>query len=402
MKYHYVVKDKDGRTFSGLLEVANETDLIDELHKKGLLVISIKPQKTVSFAKAKSRKQKISIDDMVVFCRQLATLINAGIPLVQSLSILEEQIENRYFAQVIGSLRKDIEAGVSFSDTLKRYPHIFSELFINMIKAGETSGMLDDIMERLAGYFEKVSALKRKIQAGLVYPIVVLVIAIVITAVLLLKVVPTFKGIFDMLGGKLPLPTLILISVSDFLRRFFALFLVIMFMAGVLLIKYINTENGRYKFDQKKLKMPVIGILFKKVAIARFSRTLSTLIKSGVNIINALEIVGKTSGNKVIEKALEQCRKAVREGESIAQPLLGSNVFPPMVCRMISIGEKTGKLEEMLTKIADFYDDQVDNAVSGLVSMMEPLIIAFLGIVIGGIVISLFLPIFKITEIIAH
>jgi type IV pilus assembly protein PilC len=225
--------------------------------------------------------------------------------------------------------------------------------------------------------------------------------AILITAVLLLKVVPTFKGIFEMLGGKLPLPTMILIAASDILRKFFLFVLILLVIASFLFKRYINTEKGRYNFDATKLKVPVLGVLFRKVAVAKFSRTFSTLIKSGVNVLNSLEIVGKTSGNKVVEEAIFNCRTSVREGESISKPLSKSGVFPPMVCRMISVGEQTGQLEKMLSKIADFYDEQVDAAVAALTSMIEPLVIAFLGIVIGGIVIALFLPIFKITELIA-
>ncbi|MCM8782836.1 MAG: type II secretion system F family protein [Candidatus Omnitrophica bacterium] len=399
MRYRYTAKDKNGRALTGTLETSSEIEAINELHRQELIVISIKAErKSLPVLK----KKKVKLEDLAILSRQLATLIDAGIPLVQALGILEEQIENHYLKMILLSVRKDIEAGVSLPDALSKHSDVFSELFINMAKAGETSGMLDEILDRLAAYFEKTSSLIRKIRSGLVYPAVVIVMAVLITAILLLKVVPTFKGIFEMLGGKLPLPTLILISVSDFLRRFFFLFMLILIGGGFLFRQYINTEKGRYEFHKKKLQIPVLGELFRKVAIARFSRTLSTLIKSGVNILNALEIVGKTSGNRVIEQAVNKCRDSIREGETIATPLANSGVFPPMVCRMISVGEKTGQLENMLIKIADFYEDQVDAAVAGLVSMIEPLVIAFLGIVIGGIVISLFMPVFKITELIGR
>jgi type IV pilus assembly protein PilC len=271
-----------------------------------------------------------------------------------------------------------------------------------MARAGESSGMLDEILDRLASYLEKSAALNRKISSSLVYPAVVVSMAFIITAVLLLKVVPTFKGIFDTLGGKLPVPTQILILMSDLLRKYF-LFLILSLGGGIFLFKkYITTEKGRYNFDKAKLRAPVLGELFRKLAVAKFSRTFSTLVKSGVSILNALDIVSKTSGNKVVEEAVLSCSKAVRDGEPIAQPLLKSGVFPPMVCRMISVGEQTGQLEKMLTKIADFYDEQVDSATSALTSMIEPLVIAFLGIVVGGIVISLFLPIFKISQLLAQ
>jgi len=397
MRYHYIAKDNTGKTIEGILDMPGEAELINELHRRELLIISIKKEKK---AYRMLKKKKVKLEDLVVLSRQLATLIEAGIPLVQALSILEEQSENRYLGSVILSIRKDIEAGVSFPDALAKHPDVFSELFVNMAKAGEASGMLDEILKRLAAYLEKTSSLIRKIRSGLVYPAIVVVMAILITAILLLKVVPTFKGIFEMLGGKLPLPTLILIGVSDFFRRYFFLFIVVLIVGAFLFKQYISTEKGRYRFDKKKLQIPVLGVLFRKIAIARFSRTFSTLVKSGVNILNALEIVGKTSGNKVMEEAVYKCRQAIKEGETIANPLSNSGVFPTMVCRMISVGEKTGQLENMLAKIADFYEEQVDATVAGLVSLIEPMVIAFLGIVIGGIVISLFMPIFKITELI--
>ncbi|MCM8791810.1 MAG: type II secretion system F family protein [Candidatus Omnitrophica bacterium] len=401
MRYYYVAKDKIGKTVSGFLDASSETELIKELHQRDLLVISVrlesKRDRMINF-----RKGKVSLDELVIFLRQLATLIEAGIPLVQALSLLEEQLENRCLNQIILSVRKDIEAGVNLPDALTRHPEVFSSLIVNMVKAGEASGMLDEILQRLATYLEKTLSLLRKIRSGLVYPAVVVVMAILITIVLLLKVVPTFKGIFEMLGGKLPLPTLILIGISDFLLKYFFLFIIILIVVAFLFIRYINTERGRYNFDKRKLQLPVVGILFRKLAIARFCRTLSTLVKSGVNILNALEIVGKTSGNKVIEEAANKCRQAIKEGETISAPLSQTKVFPPMVCRMINVGEKTGQLENMLSKIADFYEEQVDTAVAALVSMIEPLVIVFLGVVVGGIVISLFMPVFKITELVGR
>jgi type IV pilus assembly protein PilC len=289
---------------------------------------------------------------------------------------------------------------MSFCDSLAKHPKVFSELFINMTRAGEATGMLDEVLDRLASYLEKSVALTRKVRSSLVYPAVVVSMAILITAVLLLKVVPTFKSIFASLGGSLPLPTLILIAVSDLLRRNFLFLLGLLIVFSFVFKRYIGTEKGKYQFDRQKLKVPVLGPLFRKVALAKFSRTFSTLVRSGVSILNALDIVAKTSGNKVVEETVLNCRKAVRDGELISRPLSKSGVFPPMVCRMIGVGEQTGQLEKMLSKIADFYDEQVDAAVAALTSMIEPIVIAFLGIVIGGIVVSLFLPIFKITELI--
>jgi type IV pilus assembly protein PilC len=303
---------------------------------------------------------------------------------------------------VILAVHRDIEAGVSFCDALAKHPAVFSELFLSMVKAGEVAGMLDEILDRLAIYLEKSAALNRKIKSSLVYPSVVVTMAIAITVFLLVKVVPTFKNIFEMLGGQLPLPTALLLKLSDMLRSYF-LFLLGLTVAAVFVFKrYIATKQGRYRFDDFKLRMAVFGPLLRKVALAKFSRTFSTLIKSGVPILNGLEIVAKTAGNKIIEETIVDCRRVVRQGESLSQPLAKSGVFPVMVCRMISVGEKTGQLEKMLSKIADFYEEQVDAAVAALTSLIEPLVIVFLGVVIGGIVISLFLPILKITELIGR
>jgi type IV pilus assembly protein PilC len=399
--YKYTGKDKSGQTVTGLLDTNSEAEAAEILHKKELIVLSIVPA-TKKAAKVAVTTGSVKPDELVMFSRQLATMIDSGIPLVHSLSILSEQIEGRVLKNIIIIVRKDIEAGMSFSDALQKHPNAFSDLFINMARAGETSGMLHEVLDRLASYLEKSAALARKIRSSLVYPAVVIVMAIIITGVLLLKVVPTFKGIFEVLGGELPLPTQILIGISDLLRSYFLYVLGALIVFGFLLKKYISTPRGRYQFDKTKLRVPVLGPLFRKLAVAKFSRTFSTLVKSGVTILNALEIVSKTSGNKVVEEAVLSCSKAVRDGEPISKPLAKSGIFPPMVCRMISVGEQSGQLEKMLTKIADFYDEQVDAATSALTSLIEPLVIAFLGIVIGGIVIALFLPIFKITQLISR
>jgi len=399
--YQYMAKDKSGNSVNGSLECGSDAEVVDILHKKEMVVVSVELAKNSS-ASAKSKDKKVKSDDLVVFSRQLATMIDAGIPLVNALGILSEQIETENLKEVVVVVRRDIEEGISFCDALARHPSVFSELFINMVKAGETSGMLDEVLDRLATFQEKQAALTRKISSSLIYPAVVVSMSMIITAVLLLKVVPTFKGIFDSLGGTLPLPTQVLIFISDLLRKYF-IYTVVGVSAGVFFLKrYLSTAAGQYKFDSFLLKAPVVGTLFRKLAVARFSRTFSTLVKSGVTILSALEIVSKTSGNKVVEESILSCSKSVCDGEPISRPLAKSGVFPPMVTRMISVGEQTGQLEKMLSKIADFYDEQVDTAASGLTSMIEPLVIAFLGVVIGGIVIALFLPIFKISQLMAH
>jgi len=382
----------------GIIDANDQAQALVALRSKEYIIISLKEDKVRKKVIARS----VKLDDLVIFSRQLATMVDSGIPLVQALNILSEQIEKEGFRQVILKVRQDIEAGSSFCDALSTHSSVFSSLYVNMVKAGEASGLLNDILDRLATYLEKVIVLQRKVRSSLVYPAVVITMAILITAFLLLKIIPTFKGIFEVLGGTLPLPTRILIGISDFLRHY------VLFWVGAIIgfifafKKYISTPRGRYNFDKRILKLPIFGSLFRKVAVARFSRTLSTLIKSGVPILNSLDIVAKTSGNKIVEEAILNARTSIKEGEPISGPLSKSGVFPPMVVRMISVGEQTGELEKMLTKISDFYDDQIDAAVSGLTSMIEPLVIAFLGIVIGGIVVALFMPIFKITELIAH
>jgi type IV pilus assembly protein PilC len=397
--FKYVAKDQSSKTISGKLSADSQAAVIDELRKRKLIIISVKEKPTsgISFG-----KKRVKADDLVVFSRQLATMVDAGIPLMQSLDALGEQIQSGEFRQVITSLRDDIEVGSSLSSAFSKHPHVFDGLYINMVKAGESSGMLNIILERIANYLEKAASLKRKIKSAMVYPIMVITMAILITGVLMVKVVPTFKGIFEMLGGDLPKPTQILIMVSDLITKYLLHTIGVIVIIGFIFSRFLRTEGGREKFDRLKLKLPILGQLFRKVAISRFSRTLSTLIQSGVPILASLDIVGKTSGNKVVEKAVENVRSNVREGESIAVPLIKSKVFPPMVTRMIAVGEQTGELEKMLGKISDFYDEQVDAAIASLTSLIEPVIIAFLGVVVGGIVVCLFLPILKITQLLGR
>lgn len=397
--YEYSAKNKLGAAITGILDAKSEADAAELLHNKELTIISVHEFKGKAGVRQAAGK-KIKLDDMVIFSRQLSTMIEAGITLVYALGILSEQVENKDLRQIVVVVRRDIEAGCSFCDALSKHPKAFSELFINMVRAGEAAGKLEDVLDRLATYLEKSSALARKIRSSLVYPAVVVTMAILITAVLLLKVVPTFKGIFSTLGGNLPLPTQILIATSDLMQKYFLLFCGILVIVIFMLKRFIATKTGRYLVDKKKLSLPVLGTLFRKLAVAKFARTFSTLVKSGVPVLGALEIVSKTSGNKVVEEAVMDCSKSVRDGQTIARPLTKSGVFPPMVCGMISIGEQTGQLEKMLSKIADFYDEQVDTAVNGLTSLIEPLIIAFLGIVIGSVVIAMFLPIFKLTTVV--
>jgi type IV pilus assembly protein PilC len=395
--FKYVAKEPQGKTVTATLPAKDETSLIDLLRKRGLVIISISEIK--GKAAGKTDRKKVKMDDLVIFARQLATMVDSGIPLVQALDVLAEQMQKPGFREVISHIRDDIETGSSLSEALSHHPGIFSALFVNMVRAGESSGMLDDILERLANYLEKTSALQRKVKSSFIYPTMVIIMAVIITSILIFKVVPTFEGIFSTLGGELPMLTQILINISHFAKRGAPFIAVGIFLLVVTFIKAIHTEKGRLRLDRTMLSLPIVGVILRKVAIARFSRTLSTLVKSGVPILNSLEIVARTAGNKVIEAAVDQVRTNIREGENVAEPLARSGVFPPMVTRMIGVGEQTGELEKMLGKIADFYEEQVDVAVNGLTSLIEPIIIVFLGVVVGGIVAAMFLPIFKITQL---
>lgn len=397
--FAYVVKDKAGRTHSGSLETESRNVLIERLWKQDFVVLSIE-ERQARRAVLKIGQPKVATEQLVIFSRQLATMVASGIPIVGALDVLAEQIENRTFRQILQRVRDDVEGGSSLSESLAKHPKVYSEFFVNMVKAGESSGRLDEILDRLASYIEKVDALRRKVRASLFYPALVSFLAFVITAFLVIVVVPKFKEIFTSLGGELPLPTRMLLGTSDFLRQYFVAEALTLAMALIGFRFSINTKMGRMWFDRTKLKVVVIGKLLQKVAIARFARTLATLVRSGVPILTSLEIVAKTAGNKLIEQAVFTARSSIKEGENIADPLAQSKVFPPMVTRMISVGEKTGELERMLSKIADFYENEVDAAVTGLTSLIEPIIIAFLGLVIGAIVVALFLPVFKISQLV--
>jgi len=399
-KYKYVAKDENASTITGKVAADNEDAVIKELRKRNLIVISVEEAKEMSLKNFSIGPSKVNGDDLVIFARQLATMIEAGIPILQSLEALEEQMSHPYFKGIIATVREDVSVGNSLSVAFGKHPDVFDTLFVSMVKAGETGGALNALLDRIAGYMEKTLKLKRKVKSALVYPIVVISMAVAITLLLLIKVVPTFKEIYDSLGHELPGMTLVLIAISENLRAGFVWGVVLVFVLGVAFVNYKKTESGSLLIDRVILKLPVFGPLIQKVAISRFSRTLATLIQSGVPILTSLEIVGKSSGSRVIEVLSKDVCNHIREGESISEPLSKSKVFPSMVIRMISVGEKTGKLETMLTKIAEFYEDQVDAAVAGLTSMIEPLIIGLLGIVVGFIVIALFLPIIRMTTMI--
>jgi len=343
---------------------------------------------------------KVKTEQVSIFARQFSTMIAAGLPILQSLNILVEQTEDKTFKSVLTKVRDDIGSGTNLSDAMSKFPSVFDTLFCNMIKAGELSGSLDQILDRLATYLEKAEALKQKVKGAMTYPATVSVIAICIVILLMVKVIPTFKVVFESFGSGLPTPTKILFGIAEYEQKW-AIVQVAIIAAIVFIITVIKrTERGGYIIDDILLKMPVIGILQKKSTVARFSRTLGTLIKSGVQILDALETVAHSAGNKVVEKALMDTRDAVREGQSLTEPLKKTGLFPAMVIQMVSVGEETGKLDDMLLRMSDFYDQEVDTAVEGLMSMIEPMIMAFLGVVIGGIVIAIFIPMFSMGSLV--
>ena len=345
--------------------------------------------------------ESIKTRDVVIFTRQLATMIDAGLPIVQCLDVLAAQSPNKKLRVVVRQLKDEVEAGSTFTDALRKHPKLFDDLFVNMVAAGEVGGILDSILHRLSGYMEKAMKLKSKIKGAMIYPATIVTVAVGVTAVLLIFVIPVFAELFGSFGQALPAPTQFVINLSNFTVTYAKYMALVLVAAAIGCRQFYKTESGRLFFDQMFLQLPVFGDLIRKSAVARFTRTLSTLVSSGVPILDALAITARTAGNKIVERAVMATRVSISEGKTIADPLAQSKVFPPMVCQMISVGETTGALDAMLTKIADFYEEEVDNAVANLTALMEPLVILFLGVVIGGLVISMYLPIFKLGSVIS-
>jgi type IV pilus assembly protein PilC len=396
--YNYKARSATGAQVSGVSEADNEKVLAAKLKVQKLTLLSAVLEKKKKLA---GRGGRVTTKDLSVFARQFATMIQAGVPVLQSMNIIYDQVESRKLKESIGKIRDDIGQGQTLSDSLGRHPDIFSTLFINMVKAGETGGILDGILQRLSTYLEKADALKRKVKSAMTYPILVLGVAIGVTLFLMVAVIPTFQSVFGSFGKELPAPTKVVISISNFLQKFFQppqIYIELAVIAGGIyfLRKYLKTRAGMLTWHRLQLKAPMFGILVRKVAVAKFSRTLGTLIKSGVPILEALEVTAKTSGNLVVEEAILKARAAIREGENITGPLKESGIFPPMIIQMVSVGEETGTIDDMLIRCADYYDEEVDTAVGGLTAMLEPLIMVFLGVVIGGIVIAMFLPMFEL------
>ena len=392
--FSYSAKMQDGRTINGSIEAPTQEAVLQTLHHQGLVVMTVKLKKTAWAIGA-----RVKVEDLAIFARQMATLVDAGIPIVGGLEAVAEQLENPALRRVVTNVYEGVEGGMSLTAAIAKQSAVFSPLFVSMVKAGEASGHLAEILERLATYLEKSAALQHKVKSACIYPAIVITMALLITTMLILKVIPIFKDMFSTLGAELPLPTRILIAVSDYAQILFLPAVGFGILGIFLFRRLLKTPQGRLWFDRLMLKLMIVGPIIRKVAIAKFSRTFSTLVKSGVQILAALEIVAETAGNRVVAEAVLKVRASIREGENIAGPLALSGVFPPMVVRMIAVGEQTGRLDDMLTKIAEFYEEQVDTAISGLTSAIEPLIIAVLGVVVGGIVISIFMPIFKLTQI---
>jgi type IV pilus assembly protein PilC len=392
---------KRGEVKKGEMDAADETVVRGLLRRQGLKSINVKKKPKDVLEYLPFLKQKVKEKDIVVFARIFATMINAGLPLIQCLDLLSQQEQNKTFAKIITTVKEDIEGGSTLHDALKKHPRVFDELFVNLVAAGESGGILDVILNRLSNYMEKAMKLKSRVKSAMTYPAIVLVVAVAVVALLLVYVIPVFKKLFESMGGQLPGPTQFLINVSEFTQSYF------LFMIGFLAVfvylfrRYYRTEKGRRTVDALVLKAPVFGPLIKKVAVAKFTRTLSTMLGSGVPILEGLSIVSKTAGNVIIESAIMKTRQSISEGRTIAEPLAETDIFPPMVVQMIAVGEATGALDAMLAKIADFYDDEVDTAVGALTTMLEPFMMVFLGVVVGGMIICMYLPIFKMAAVVA-
>jgi type IV pilus assembly protein PilC len=392
--YVWKGKTRDGKAVSGERSAENKEAVMALLRRDQILVSSVKEKgKEMVLPKFGGG---VPAKELAIFVRQFSVMIDAGLPLVQCLEILGTQQENKTFAKILQQTRIDVEGGASLADAMRKHPKAFDDLFVNMIAAGEAGGILDTILKRLATYIEKAVKLKGQVKGAMVYPVAVIGIAGIVIAVILWKVIPTFAAMFEGLGAQLPLPTRIVIAASNWFVRLLP-FLVVFVIAFVFLFKkYYATHHGRRVVDRMVLKLPILGILMQKIAVARFCRTLATLMASGVPILDGLEITARTAGNAIIEDAIMAVRKGVESGLTVAQPLKESGVFPPMVVQMIGVGEQTGALDAMLSKIADFYEEEVDQAVANLLTLMEPVMILFLGVTVGGIVISMYLPLFDL------
>jgi type IV pilus assembly protein PilC len=388
-----------GGAVVGEIEAGDRMAAVAQLRARGIAATFVEERRT----KAPAIKQlggRVKDKDMAIYTRQFSTMVDAGLPIAQCLSILGEQSDSKVLRSVTTNIAREVEGGATLADSFRKYPKTFDDLFTNMIQVGESGGVLDVVLQRLSTYIEKAAALKRKVKSAMVYPLTIIGVAVLVIVFMMTFVIPTFAQMFRNMGAELPLPTRIVLWMSDFTRSY-----ILFIVAGVTafvyaLRRYYATDQGSQVIDAFLLKVPVLGMLIRKVAVARFTRTLGTLISSGVPILEGLRITARTAGNRVVERAVLQARAAVTAGRTLAEPLRAAPVFPPMVVHMISVGENTGALDQMLSKIADFYDDEVDSAVSALTSLLEPLMIVFLGVVVGGLVVAMYLPIFRLVTLI--
>ena len=399
-KFAWEGTTKSGQKMKGEMEAPDEAAVQTQLRRQGIAPGKIKERgKGLDInINIPGFEPKITTKDLVVFTRQFATMIDAGLPLVQCLDILGKQNDNKTFKAILIQVKEDVEAGSTFADALKKHPKAFDTLYVNLVAAGEIGGILDTILNRLAAYIEKALKLKKQVKSAMTYPATIVGIAVLVITVILIFVIPQFQEMFESFGSQLPLPTRIVIWLSDFIQNYFLVIIGGGFAIVWILKRIYRTPKGCLFFDALFLKLPIMGILVRKVAVAKFTRTLGTMVSSGVPILDGLDIVAKTAGNKIVENAIYKVAQSISEGKTIAEPLAASGVFPPMVCQMIAVGEQAGAIDTMLNKIADFYDDEVDDAVGNLTAMMEPVLMVFLGTAVGGLVVAMYLPIFQMGD----
>ncbi len=388
-------KNPKGRTVKGEMEAETADQVKQSLLRRKITSPKIKKKPKDIFENIEFLQPKVKESDVIIFSRQFSTMIDAGLPLLQCLDILQSQQENPTFKKNLKQIKTSVESGETFADSLKKFPKVFNELFINMVAAGEAGGILDVILSRLSAYMEKMAKLKRQVKGAMTYPIITMVIAVVVVAIILVFVIPVFSEMFADFGSTLPAPTLIVVALSEFAIGNIGYIIGAIIAASFITKRIYASKKGKVLMDDMFLRLPVVGLLIRKVAVAKFTRTTSTMLSSGVSILEVLDIVAKTAGNRIIEFAILDVKSGIAEGRSMADPLLESGVFPSMVCSMIAVGESTGALDTMMEKIADFYDDEVDQAVKNLTDMIEPFMLVFLGVVIGGLVIAMYLPIFS-------
>jgi type IV pilus assembly protein PilC len=395
-------KTRGNETKKGEFEAPDEAAVRSHIRRQGYKDIKVSKKPKDLLENIPFLQPKVKEKEVVIFCRVFATMINAGLPLMQCLTLLAEQEKNKTFKNIIIAVKDDIEGGSTLTDALKKFPNVFDELFVNLVAAGESGGILDVILNRLSAYMEKMMKLKAKVKGAMTYPAAVLVISLGVVVLMLVKVIPVFAKMFENMGGQLPAPTQFLVNLSNWAQHWWWMVLAIIIAAVFAFRQFKRTEKGAYMIDSTILKAPIFGEVLRKSAVAKFSRTLSTMMSSGVPILEGLGIVSKTAGTVIIENALLKTRQSISEGKTIAEPLADTGIFPTMVVQMIAVGEATGALDAMLSKIADFYDDEVDTAVDAMTALLEPVMMAFLGTLVGGMLIAMYLPIFKIASVVAE